>query len=69
MRYRWMENLVGNVWHFLPDITFFNRQMYICSDMMNYRFACYDFRMEAWEMSFPASTILPSRSGSSPVSP
>ena len=46
MRYRWMENLVGNVWHFLPDITFFNRQMYICSDMMNYRFACYDYPYE-----------------------
>ncbi|MBQ8046995.1 MAG: hypothetical protein IJ196_03620 [Prevotella sp.] len=42
MRYRWMENIVGNVWHFLPDIAFKNLQMYVCSDMNDYCFATYE---------------------------
>ncbi|MBP3220328.1 MAG: hypothetical protein J6M37_07710 [Prevotella sp.] len=42
MRYRWMENIVGNLWHYLPDITFVNRQMYVCSDMLAYKFASFD---------------------------
>lgn len=42
MRYRWMENIVGNVWHFLPDITFFDNQMYVCSDMSQYKFGCHE---------------------------
>ena len=40
MRYRWMENIVGNIWHFLPDITFKDGRMYVCSDMASYRFGC-----------------------------
>lgn len=36
MRYRWIENLVGNLWHFLPDITFNDRQMYQCKNMKDY---------------------------------
>ena len=35
-RYRWIENIVGNVWHFLPDVLFKDRQMYVCADMENY---------------------------------
>ena len=36
MRYRWIENLFGNLWHFLPDITFSGLQMYVCDDMTEY---------------------------------
>lgn len=39
MRYRWIENIVGNVWHFLPDVTFADGQMYVCSNMSDYHFA------------------------------
>ena len=39
MRYRWMENLVGNVWHFLPDVMFTDCQMYVCSNMRDYVFS------------------------------
>lgn len=35
-RYRWIENPIGNVWHFLPDVTFVNGQMYICENMREY---------------------------------
>ena len=42
MRYRWMENIVGNVWHFLPDITFKDCQMYVCSNIKDYCFARYE---------------------------
>ena len=40
-RYRWIENPVGNVWQFLPDITFNDRQMYVCSSMKDYTFLKY----------------------------
>ena len=36
MRYRWIENIVGNLWHFLPDVSFLNLQMYVCNDMSEY---------------------------------
>ena len=36
VRYRWMENLVGSLWAFLPDITFNNLQMYFCKDITKY---------------------------------
>ena len=36
VRYRWIENIVGNLWHFLPDITFNNLQMYVCKNMKDY---------------------------------
>ena len=35
-RYRWIENPVGNVWQFLPDVTFVDRQMYVCKSMKDY---------------------------------
>ena len=38
-RYRWIENPVGSLWHFLPDVTFNDLQMYVCSSMKDYEFA------------------------------
>lgn len=38
IRYRWIENIFGNVWHFLPDVTFKNGKMYVCDSMKDYRF-------------------------------
>lgn len=35
-RYRWIENPIGNVWQFLPDVTFVNNQMYVCDNMRDY---------------------------------
>lgn len=37
-RYRFIENLVGNVWHFLPDVTFNNLTMYVSEDITDYEF-------------------------------
>lgn len=36
IRYRWVENVLGNLWHFLPDVTFNDLQMYVCKDMAEY---------------------------------
>ena len=38
IRYRWVENIVGNLWHYLPDVTFYNFQMYTCKNMCDYEF-------------------------------
>ena len=38
MRYRWMENIVGNIWHYLPDITLLDRQLYQCGSIADYVF-------------------------------
>lgn len=38
VRYRWIENIFGNLWHFLPDVTFYNLQMYVCNNMKDYEF-------------------------------
>lgn len=38
IRYRWIENIHGNLWHFLPDVTFNDLQMYVCEDMSKYEF-------------------------------
>ena len=38
VRYRWMENLVGSLWHYLPDVTFMDLQMYVCPNMSDYQF-------------------------------
>lgn len=35
-RYRWIENPIGNVWHFLPDILFVEGQMYVCDNIEKY---------------------------------
>lgn len=42
IRYRWIENPVGNVWHCLPDITFVNGQMFVCKNMTDYEFLKHD---------------------------
>lgn len=36
IRYRWIENIFGNVWQFLPDISFNGLQMYVCKNMVDY---------------------------------
>ena len=36
VRYRWIENIIGNLWHYLPDVTFDALQMYVCKDMKDY---------------------------------
>ena len=36
IRYRWIENIFGNLWHFLPDISFNALQMYMCKNMRDY---------------------------------
>ena len=56
MRYRWMENIVGNIWHFLPDITFKDSQMYVCSDMENYQFGSYEGAYEPYGPPFESNT-------------
>ncbi len=42
IRYRWIENPVGNVWHFLPDVTFKNGEMYTCNNIRDYEFGNAD---------------------------
>ena len=36
IRYRWLENLWGSLWHFLPDVSFNEGNMYICNNMDGY---------------------------------
>lgn len=36
VRYRWIENIFGNLWHLLPDVTFYNFQMFVCRNMKDY---------------------------------
>ena len=36
IRYRWMENLWGSLWSFLPDVSFDGMSMYVCDDMLGY---------------------------------
>ncbi len=38
MRYRWIENIVGNLWEFFPDVTFLDRTMYVCDNIRDYEF-------------------------------
>ena len=38
MRYRWIENLIGSLWHFLPDVSFNALQMYVCDSIDGYEF-------------------------------
>ena len=42
IRYRWIENVFGNLWHMLPDVTFVNGQMYYCQNMNDYCFGSHD---------------------------
>ena len=52
MRYRWIENIVGNLWHYLPDITFLNRQMYVCSNIRDYKFASHEGAYQPYNAPF-----------------
>ena len=52
-RYRYMENLTGNVWHFLPDVGFRDRVPYVCRSMKDCRFFTYGGAYE------PVSGALP----------
>ena len=52
-RYRWIENVVGNVWHFLPDVTFNAGQMYICQNIDGYEFG------EITPSYYPIGDVLP----------
>lgn len=56
MRYRWMENLVGNLWHFIPDVTLFNQQLYVCDNMAHYQFGCFDGAYTPFGPSLPLNT-------------
>lgn len=38
MRYRWIENIIGSLWHFLPDVSFSALQMYVCDNISDYEF-------------------------------
>lgn len=38
IRYRWIENIVGSLWHFLPDVSFNDLQMYVCDNIRDYEF-------------------------------
>lgn len=53
IRYRWIENPVGNLWHFLPDISFHNGQMYVCRNIKDYSFHAHG---EAYR---PAANVFP----------
>lgn len=52
IRYRWIENLFGSLWHFLPDVTFYNRQMFICDDMREYEMFKTDSPYQHIELKF-----------------
>lgn len=52
MRYRWIENIVGNLWHYLPDITFLNRQLYVCSNVSDYQFAAHEGAYQPYHTPF-----------------
>ncbi|MBR3067435.1 MAG: hypothetical protein IKG77_06815 [Prevotella sp.] len=56
MRYRWMENIVGNLWHFLPDVTLYNHHLYVCSNMKHYKFGCHDNHYEMYGDSLITNT-------------
>lgn len=41
VRYRWIENFIGSLWHHLPDVTFNYLQAYMCKDMKDYEFGAH----------------------------
>ena len=41
MRYRWIENIVGSLWAFTPDITLQDLQLYVCDNIKDYEFGKY----------------------------
>ena len=55
VRYRWIENIIGSLWHFLPDVTFKDLQMYVCDNIKDY--VCHKFTSPYR----PVSTLLPAQ--------
>ncbi len=53
MRYRWVENIVGNVWHYLPDVTFVDDKMYVCENMRDYKMHSHESPYEPLDYAFP----------------
>ena len=53
IRYRWIENLFGNIWSYLPDVTFYDLQMYVCKNMDNYEIGAHS------ENYIPVYKVLP----------
>lgn len=53
MRYRWVENIVGNLWSYLPDVTFVDDQMYVCDNIKDYKMHRHDGPYRAIDYKFP----------------
>lgn len=56
VRYRWIENIIGSLWHFLPDVTFVNLQMYVCDNIKDY--VCHKYTSPYR----PVGALLPAQS-------
>lgn len=56
MRYRWIENIIGSLWHFLPDISFDALQMYVCDNIKDYEFFKTTAPYRATGRVFPEQT-------------
>ena len=54
MRYRWIENIFGNIWHMLPDITFNNLQMYYCKSIKDYETFSVTYPYRPYGQEYPA---------------
>ncbi len=53
MRYRWVENIVGSLWAYLPDVTFKDDKMFVCSNMRDYEMHCTSGAYEPVDFEFP----------------
>ncbi len=53
MRYRWIENIVGNLWHYLPDVTFKDGRMFVCKNQKDYSMHKYTSPYYEVDYSFP----------------
>ncbi len=53
MRYRWIENVVGNLWHYLPDVTFVDNRMFVCANMKDYAMHKHEAPYAEVNYSFP----------------
>ncbi len=53
MRYRYIENVAGNLWHYLPDVTFVDNRMYVCANMKDYVMHKHEPPYEAADYAFP----------------
>ncbi len=53
MRYRYIENIVGNLWHYLPDVTFVDSAMYVCENIKDYEMHRHDGPYKLVSNAFP----------------